>query len=387
MVIPLHGQVSGLKHESARGTFSAGYVRACLQQAVDDGVKLVILDISSPGGLVVEMEAICETIIEYHDRLRIIAFPQEAYSAAAIIAMSCREIIVSPDSQFGAAVIIRTGGSDGPTAVDAKFASPHHAKQRQYMQASGQPYEVVAAMTMQDKELWWREGDGFTNDDPFEGVDRQRAILRDPEMKKWEHLDDEKTVLTVTAAEAIKWRLAVFQADGHRDLVSKLRRYEIEDVVDMALQLEKHNREVDRELGQAQRAFETYFDGLTGIIEGLNAYAGAHEGQDADTMRKARAYVNRHRRQALSAAQRILNADHELLALRYQMPDSIARRIEEDRTLLGSISRHLRGDSAAGFRKAAEQVNEVIARWRALLGYEEPGAEDGGGGGRGRGRG
>jgi ATP-dependent protease ClpP protease subunit len=369
MVIPLHGKVGGMVNRSATGTFSAGYVRQCLETAVNDGLEVVILEIESPGGLVVEMEAICETIIEYHDRLYIVAYPQEAYSAAAIITMSCRHIVVHPDSQFGAAVMIRGGGAGGPSAVDAKFASPHYARQRRYMQASGQPYEVIQAMTIQPIELWWNEKEGFTTENPnIDPAPENEWGVSDN--IDWELLDSDSTILTITADEALRWRLAEFEASSPDDLVRQLDHRDIRAIRRMDEALRDYNRDLSRELSRIEDDLSDYFGGLSGILNGMNAFAAAFVENDEDVMKDARAFINRHRRQAITSGKRILNADKDLLARRFELTDVVAQRIEEDRRLIDRVSGLLRGNSAEGFVAAAERMNEVIAGWRELLGYE-----------------
>jgi hypothetical protein len=354
-VIPLRGQVGGLVNGNVRGTFDAAFVRRCFEQAEEAGAELVILEIDSPGGTVVEMEAICETIIEFHDRLRIAAFVREAYSAAAIIALTCRELAVHPDAQLGAAVIIRDGG-DGPTPVEAKFASPHYAKQRGYMKASGHPYEIVAAMTIQEIELWWSTLGGFRTEPP--PVDTRYI---------WEKLDSETTVLTLTAEEAVRLGIAGEAVQDPRALALRLgfdARYDIDR---RDAELDKHNRDVGLELSRLTTQVASYFRSLSAIVTHMNAYVQAAERGDAEAMHQHKAEVNRNRSNALRAATRITRIDPAVLARRAEVPDAVIDRLEKDRELLAEISALMRADSVEGYNKAADRVNEVLEAWRELL--------------------
>ena len=94
-----------------------------------------------------------------------------------------------------------TQDRNGPSAVDAKMASPHHARQRQFMVASGQPYAVVQAMTIQETELWWSPDDGFTTTEPARSGDGA-----------WEQVDGRTTILTLTGDDCLRMGLATASA-------------------------------------------------------------------------------------------------------------------------------------------------------------------------------
>ncbi len=355
-VIPLHGYVGGVPESSISGTFDAPLVQKCLSKAFEEGAEAVILDIDSPGGLVSEMEAICETIIAWHDRLRIVAYPDEAYSAAAIIALCCKDLAVRSDSQFGAAVIVKQRGSR-VSAVDAKYASPHHARQRQYMAASGQPYEVVAAMTIQETELWFSPTEGFNNSPP----DSDRSA------SQWKQLDGERTVLTITGDEAVEWGLAATASDNPRQVALDLGLDEQIEIVVMDDIVKQYNRALENQYADLLRQIGNYFNGLNEMARGLDAFAAAARQGDRKAAARAKGDVNRGRNKALSAGRKIRRADRSVIARRVAVPEQVLERMESDAVLIGRIRRLLETNQVDDFNDAVDRINEVIEQWRELL--------------------
>ncbi len=354
-VVPLVGQVGGLVNRQVDGTFDAELVKACFAEAQRRGAELVLLDVSSPGGLVAEMEAICETIVEWKDRLRIAAFTGDAFSAAAIIALTCPEMVVRPDSRIGAAVIVREG-SGGMTAVEAKMASVHHAKQRQFMEASGQPYDVVAAMTIQDTTLWWSPQGGFATAPPAAG-----------EGAGWREVDGRTTVLTMTARQALEWGVADASAPAAAEAAAALG-VEGEVVVVGLDDVAKHyNAVLDRKLADLHDGLENYFEGLGGMVAGMNDFVAAVKQGDRRNAGLAKSQINRSRGKVQASARRIREADRSMLSRRVVVGDRVLERLEEDAALLGRISGLMSTDTVDDFNEASVRLNEVLAQWRAMM--------------------
>jgi hypothetical protein len=161
---------------------------------------------------------------------------------------------VRRDSRLGAAVIVKTD-KKGTSALDAKLASPHYAKQRQYMAESGKPYEVVEAMTIQKTALWWSPDGGFTTESP--GEDASDA---------WEQIDDDESVLTMTADEALRWDVADVTAGSPERVAASLGVSGEIYVLDLAGDMELYNRRLDHRLTDLQEQFKNYFDGLGGLV-------------------------------------------------------------------------------------------------------------------------
>jgi hypothetical protein len=350
VVIPLHGQVGGLNRGRVSGTFDADMLRECFREAKRIGAVLVVLDIQSPGGYVCEMEAICEVIIAWSGQLRIVAYPREAYSAAAIIALCCRELAVAHDSRIGAAVMAR-GGS----ALEAKQASPHLARQRQFMAASRKPYEVLQAMTIQETELWWAPGRGFRTHRPPADEDG------------WEHVDGPRTVLTMTGEQARRWGVADFMVGAIGPLALQAGIQEPYRVETFTKLMQNQVAQSDRRLEELERNFAAYFQGLGELRSAIEAYISAGRQDDRPTRQRAQADVRRSHAKVMASGHRIRDTERSIMARRLPLHDAVIERLEEDGQLLGMVRRLVNSDRPDGLADAIDRFNAVINAWRELL--------------------
>lgn len=353
-VIPLHGQVGGVVRNEVAGTFDAAGLVHCLEEAERQKADMVILDIDSPGGLVSEMEAICDAILEWHGRMRIVAYTHDAFSAAAIITMCCKEIAVRPDSRIGAATIISQDGRGGVSALDAKFASPHYARQRQYMQQSGHPYEVVQAMTIQETELWWSPARGFITQTP-------------PDPHNWQQIDRKETILTMIAQDATRYGVADFEARDTPGLLRELK-VPLAHTIDMQPTLDQYNKDLDFRYSRLRDNFTNYFTGLGTLVTKMNTLFDAYKDRDDASVRSLKREIPREVAKIRNAGTQILRSDRSLLARRFPVPDEFIARIESDNELVAGISRLIDSTSTDGWSEAADRLNEVLEEWRELLG-------------------
>lgn len=358
MIVPLHGTVGGTRGQSLRDTFDAGMLEDCFAAAEKAGAKIVILDINSPGGLVSEMELICQTIINWHSRLRIVAFPRDAFSAAAIISLCCREMGVRPDSRIGAAVIIQTGNG-APTAVDAKMASPHHALQKQFMSASGRPYDVVSAMTIQETQLWWSPEKGFVTTAPPSG-----------DGAAWTQVDGASTVLTMTAADAVKWGLSLGACANEQALLRRMGVIEEVEIVRMDEEVGKYLDALDRRFKDLIKQSNNYFTALGGLVESLGKLRDAYSARDRDSAGRLKADIKQQVTRLQNAGRAIGRIDKSLLARRVDVPEEVVEQMKTDAAVLGRINGLLNTDTADGFNESVDRLNAVITSWRKLLGVQ-----------------
>lgn len=350
--IPLYGPVGVTVDGKVSGSFDASLVQACLERAAESGAIAVVLDIQSPGGLVDEMEAICETIIDWRDRLRIVAWPGDAFSAAAIITMTCPQIIVRPDSLFGAATIVAPDG-DAMTAIEAKMASPHYARQRQYMQHSGHPYEVVAAMTIQETRLWWSKDDGFTTDEPSDRT-------------AWREVDSATSVLTVTAEDALRWNLADHEAEHLEDVIAALALGEESSILDLTDFVAQHNRALDRALDNVKDQFEIYIRGLANLNQNMGALFEAKKRGDHDRAAEMKRTVLREVGRIRGAGRLIQRADQTRSSAKVKIPPEMVARVREDAELLAEMARSLRAETTESWNEAARGLARVLREWKGI---------------------
>jgi len=120
------------------------YVQRSIEKAEKEGCSTVVLEINTPGGLVESAEKIKDSIVK--TKLHTIAYVKDrAWSAGALIALSCKEIVMSPGSTIGAAEP-RIGG----VPADEKIVSALRADFAAVAELRNRPVEIVKSMVDKD---------------------------------------------------------------------------------------------------------------------------------------------------------------------------------------------------------------------------------------------
>jgi len=119
VVISLHGDVDDFTRDALERKFA---------EARAMGAKTIILDMDTPGGLVTAGLDISR-FLRRQDDLHVIAYiSDKAYSAGALIAVACNEIVMAPSAVVGdcAPIVFNTSGEleAMPAAERAKAQSP-----------------------------------------------------------------------------------------------------------------------------------------------------------------------------------------------------------------------------------------------------------------------
>lgn len=130
----------------------------------------VVLDVDSSGGYVWVMNLVIDRILESQQErgIRVVAWPREALSAAAIATLSCREIVVRPTCILGAATILigEQEAPDDETALDRKAAAVDDARRRLISALTSRPVSIQDAMQKPAARLWHHTQHGFTDEPP-----------------------------------------------------------------------------------------------------------------------------------------------------------------------------------------------------------------------------
>ncbi|HUU10409.1 MAG TPA: hypothetical protein VM431_07685 [Phycisphaerae bacterium] len=187
-VIPIKGVIG--RH------FTAGRMQACLKEAERLKPAVVVLELDTGGGDIIDAERIVDLIIAHKD-LRFVAFVRKALSAGATIALACEKIFVAESATIGGAVSYSVG-SDGipqrlPADVAEKFQSVWRAVCRKAAEHGGHPTLIAEAMVDPAFALTTREEGGK----PVFERDGQGKVLK-----------AKGRILTLTAREAIDCRIA-----------------------------------------------------------------------------------------------------------------------------------------------------------------------------------
>ena len=188
-VIPIRGHI---------GTEVTGAVlRKCLAAASNNLLKVVptvvILDIDSTGGDLGELLRLLEALQAY-PRLRIAAYVRTAASAAAVLAMSCKEIVVAPSASIGGTVVYRWTPQGTPENIEEKMQSYWRARFRTVAAKAGHNPLLVEGMMRTEVVLGTVTRAGRAD------------VVAGPGEKL---LKPAGTILTLTAGEAVACGLAL----------------------------------------------------------------------------------------------------------------------------------------------------------------------------------
>ncbi|UZX14510.1 ATP-dependent Clp protease proteolytic subunit [Thermus sp. PS18] len=129
----------------------AVFVEQALTRAEREGASGVVLLIDTPGGRVDAAIRISDRILQ--TPLPTLAVVQNAFSAGALIALSCRQIAMLPGSEIGAALPVVALPLQQPQAADQKIISALKGKFRAVAEARGRPVELAEAMVDPQVEI------------------------------------------------------------------------------------------------------------------------------------------------------------------------------------------------------------------------------------------
>ncbi len=156
----------------------AGFLERQLEDAAKQNRPLVVLDIDTPGGRVDSAIKMSDDII--NSSVPTIAVVTNAFSAGALIAMSAEQVVMLPGSEIGAALPISSDGTAIPGAVGEKINSAFRTKFRSVATTRGR------------------------NPDAAEGMVNPNKVI--PGLK------DKGEILTLTSSDAVKNKIANFEA-------------------------------------------------------------------------------------------------------------------------------------------------------------------------------
>ena len=168
----------------------AGYIKKAIDKAYEDKADLIILELDTPGGLLSSALSIKNYIIE-SDVPVVVYINKNALSAGALISLSAKEIYMSDGSVIGAATPIYVNGNE-PKKASEKEVSAMRAAMRASAEANNK--NVRAAEAMVDETIVLnRKSDGIDLDD--------------------------KTLLTLSADEAVKINIADKKANSIEEII------------------------------------------------------------------------------------------------------------------------------------------------------------------------
>ena len=269
-IIPISGVVGE--------ELTAGFFKAVRKEAERAGAEAVIFHLDSPGGMVREMEPIREALDEIEDGgTRLAVFVDEkAFSAAALLCLSCKDFYVGDGARVGAAVAFRWGS--GAAEVDAKFNAAFAATWRAKAEQAGRNPALVDAMVEMKTELWadtrtepWTlstEKPHATDARAGVRTSRDRGADEDGDGQPDDPPDDEDefveidsatTILALTHSQAVNVGAADGLLPSPLDVVAKLDLAAPErEAFDGQRFSERYFRNYRNNMGRAKRAVEDF---------------------------------------------------------------------------------------------------------------------------------
>jgi membrane-bound serine protease (ClpP class) len=165
----------------------APYIKRIISEAEQEKADAVIFKINTFGGRVDAATQIKDAILE--SKLQTIAFiNNRAISAGALIALSCKNIVMVPGSNIGAATVVDQTGQK----VGEKYQSYMRSEMRSTAERNGRRTDIA------------------------EGMVDERVVV--------EGLDDSTRLITLTSSEALKYKIADYIES---DLNTALARFDL----------------------------------------------------------------------------------------------------------------------------------------------------------------
>ena len=181
----------------------AGYIKKAIDKAYDDKADLIILELDTPGGLVSSALSIKSYIMDSQVPV-IVYINKNALSAGALISLSAKEIYMSDGSVIGAATPVYLNGNE-PKKAGEKEVSAMRAAMRSSAESSKKNIRAAEAMVDETIVLNKKE----------DGID----------------LDD-KTLLTLSADEAVKINIADKKANSINEIL-ELKNIENAEIINI----------------------------------------------------------------------------------------------------------------------------------------------------------
>lgn len=211
-------------------------------EARANGANMVVLELDTPGGLVTSALDICNYIKNVSD-LRVVAWVHpHAYSAGAMIAVACDEIVMSSSSRMGDCAPIMISPTDGLQSLGeterAKAESPILKEFRDSAHRRGYDALLSESMVRIGSEIYWIENTkaGVRR---FVSVDEKNELIKpgdtssawrlvrtmpDPVLQKTLDVQQpvvtKKDLLTLTQTEAVWFGFAKAIVSSESDLTS-----------------------------------------------------------------------------------------------------------------------------------------------------------------------
>ncbi|EGF28368.1 NfeD family protein [Rhodopirellula baltica] len=133
---------------------SGALLKRKFEAAVESDADVIILDIQSPGGSTSVTLELMDMVLEAKDVETVAYIEKDAYSGAAMLAISTDTILMRPDARMGDAGEIVEGADGAYRYTSAKRRSALAQKVRDTAEATGRPLALAEKMTDKDMVVY-----------------------------------------------------------------------------------------------------------------------------------------------------------------------------------------------------------------------------------------
>ena len=179
------------------------YVELGLEFAKDTNADIVIIDMDTYGGGVLDADEISQRFLAFEKPIYVY-INTNAGSAGSLLSISCDSIYMAPASSFGASTVVDQQGQ----VVPEKYQSFMRTKMRAAAQATGRDPEIAAAMVGLHLQTDSAKVVAFTTDEAIEkGFCEGQVTSIDSLLKRVGVTDYSKTTFETSQTEKI---IAIF---------------------------------------------------------------------------------------------------------------------------------------------------------------------------------
>ncbi len=223
-VIPPPQRAVMIRLEGAIDGFRQDYLLRRLEMAKDYQADLVILQIDSPGGTLMDSAEIADMLISPEAPRTLAYIPREALSGAAFVSLGCGQIAMHPDARIGDAGPIALTG-EGFIHAEEKIISDTAAIVRTLAVKRGRPPALTEAMVRRGLAVYHVENQqtGQTT------YMTEEEIESDPKPDDWKKLAPQsiletrgKKFLTVTGNRALELGICDMVVTDREQLKNRL---------------------------------------------------------------------------------------------------------------------------------------------------------------------
>ncbi|MFQ5685211.1 MAG: nodulation protein NfeD [Candidatus Scalindua sp.] len=219
-IIPLSGMIDG-------GIYSS--LKRRVEIAKEDGSNLIIFEIDTYGGQLEPAFEIAEYISNIKKAKTIAFIPTKAISAGSLIAISCNEIYMAPQTELGDCEPIVPSSEGGYKTVGEKIQTVLRTKFRKFAEKNGYPVLLAEAMVTKEIEVYRV----VTEERPggFYISGRELREMNEEDKKKFKSkklIIEEGKLLTMYAKEAYEYHFAKEIVEDRNGLLKTLKIDKVE---------------------------------------------------------------------------------------------------------------------------------------------------------------